>query len=251
MFIPSLILIFIFIVFDTRHSTKSLIVIWISARWQRNIAEECAKLTLVLESRTGKSSLMYVSYLWLLFGCLPDYIYTTGMCYTGARIKNWKIQFDVCLCMCVSITFDSQLSATEVTISEKTIPKPWQLELEYELSAQKRQNTLNPKMGKASGEDYFLTEAEVNFTNFIPCVLNLNGQKVCLCAIYWSSTNCSWSGSPIQLGQGNDHIHHHFISISNSCCCSSVTKSVKWRYLGNQAWYHRSASVKTTWKNSE
>ena len=30
-----------------------------------------------------------------------------------------------------------------------------------------------------------------------------------------------------------------------------VTKSVKWRYLGNQAWYHRSAGVKTTGKNSE
>ena len=28
----------------------------------------------------------------------------------------------------------------------------------------------------------------------------------------------------------------------------SVTKSVKWRYLGNQAWYHRSAGVKTTGK---
>ena len=31
----------------------------------------------------------------------------------------------------------------------------------------------------------------------------------------------------------------------------SVTKSVTWRYLGNQAWYHRSAGVKTTGKNSE
>ena len=29
---------------------------------------------------------------------------------------------------------------------------------------------------------------------------------------------------------------------------SCVTKSVKWRYLGNQAWYHRSAGVKTTRK---
>ena len=39
---------------------------------------------------------------------------------------------------------------------------------------------------------------------------------------------------------------------SCSCCCScSVTKSIKWRYLGNQAWYHRSAGVKTTGKNSE
>ena len=28
----------------------------------------------------------------------------------------------------------------------------------------------------------------------------------------------------------------------------NVTKSVKWRYLGNQAWYHRSAGVKTTRK---
>ena len=27
-----------------------------------------------------------------------------------------------------------------------------------------------------------------------------------------------------------------------------VTKSVKWRYLGNQAWYHRSGGVKTTGK---
>ena len=45
------------------------------------------------------------------------------------------------------------------------------------------------------------------------------------------------------------------IPYSCSCCCccscSSVTKSVKWRYLGNQAWYHRSAGVKTTGKNSE
>ena len=38
---------------------------------------------------------------------------------------------------------------------------------------------------------------------------------------------------------------------SYCCCSSSVTKSVKWRYLGNQAWYHRSAGVKTTGKNSE
>ena len=30
------------------------------------------------------------------------------------------------------------------------------------------------------------------------------------------------------------------------CCSCCVTKSVKWRYLGNQAWYHRSAGVKTT-----
>ena len=29
---------------------------------------------------------------------------------------------------------------------------------------------------------------------------------------------------------------------------ASVTKSVKWQYLGNQAWYHRSAGVKTTRK---
>ena len=35
----------------------------------------------------------------------------------------------------------------------------------------------------------------------------------------------------------------------NSCYYSCyVTKSVKWRYLGNQAWYHRSAGVKTTGK---
>ena len=41
--------------------------------------------------------------------------------------------------------------------------------------------------------------------------------------------------------------------IPNSCCscCCSVTKSVKWQYLGNQAWYHRSAGVKTTGKNSK
>ena len=31
----------------------------------------------------------------------------------------------------------------------------------------------------------------------------------------------------------------------------SFTKSVTWRYLGNQAWYHRSAGVKTTGNNSE
>ena len=31
----------------------------------------------------------------------------------------------------------------------------------------------------------------------------------------------------------------------------SVTKSITWRYLGNQAWYHRSAGVKTTRKGSE
>ena len=28
----------------------------------------------------------------------------------------------------------------------------------------------------------------------------------------------------------------------------SVTKTVTWRYLGNQAWYHRFAGVKTTGK---
>ena len=32
---------------------------------------------------------------------------------------------------------------------------------------------------------------------------------------------------------------------------SYVTKSAKWRYPGNQAWYHRSAGVETTGKNSE
>ena len=37
----------------------------------------------------------------------------------------------------------------------------------------------------------------------------------------------------------------------NPNSCYYVTKSVKWRYLGNQAWYHRSACVKTTGKNSE
>ena len=52
------------------------------------------------------------------------------------------------------------------------------------------------------------------------------------------------------------NIHNHPTPrIPNSCCCycccSSVTKSVKWRYLGNQAWYHRSAGVKTTGKKSE
>ena len=30
-----------------------------------------------------------------------------------------------------------------------------------------------------------------------------------------------------------------------------VTKTVTWRYLGNQEWYHRSAGVKTTGKISE
>ena len=35
--------------------------------------------------------------------------------------------------------------------------------------------------------------------------------------------------------------------ITNSCCYSySITKSVTWQYLGIQAWYHRSAGVKTT-----
>ena len=28
----------------------------------------------------------------------------------------------------------------------------------------------------------------------------------------------------------------------------SITKSVRWRYLGNQAWYQRSTGVKTTGK---
>ena len=28
--------------------------------------------------------------------------------------------------------------------------------------------------------------------------------------------------------------------------CTSVTKTVTWRYFGNQEWYHRSAGVKTT-----
>merc|ERR1712016_380155 len=36
--------------------------------------------------------------------------------------------------------------------------------------------------------------------------------------------------------------------IPYSCYYCYVTKSVKWRYLGNQAWYHRSAGVKTTGK---
>ena len=33
-----------------------------------------------------------------------------------------------------------------------------------------------------------------------------------------------------------------------SCCCSSVTKSVTWQYLGNLAWFHKSAGVKATGK---
>ena len=33
---------------------------------------------------------------------------------------------------------------------------------------------------------------------------------------------------------------------SPSCCCTSVTKTVKCRYLGNREWYHRSAGVKMT-----
>ena len=36
--------------------------------------------------------------------------------------------------------------------------------------------------------------------------------------------------------------------IPNSSCCCCVTKTVTWRYLGNQEWYHRSAGVKTTGK---
>ena len=35
-------------------------------------------------------------------------------------------------------------------------------------------------------------------------------------------------------------------SYSYCCYCYSVTKTVTWWYLGNQAWYHRSADVKTT-----
>ena len=35
---------------------------------------------------------------------------------------------------------------------------------------------------------------------------------------------------------------------SPSCCCTSVTKTVKCRYLGNREWYHRSAGVKMTGK---
>ena len=35
-----------------------------------------------------------------------------------------------------------------------------------------------------------------------------------------------------------------------TAAATSVTKSVKWRYLGNQARYHRSAGVKTTGKKS-
>ena len=43
---------------------------------------------------------------------------------------------------------------------------------------------------------------------------------------------------------------HQTPRIPYSYCCSYcfVTKSALWRYLGNQAWYHRSAGVKTTGK---
>ena len=40
------------------------------------------------------------------------------------------------------------------------------------------------------------------------------------------------------------HYSYHYYSF----CYYYVTKSVKWQYLGNQAWYHRSAGVKTTEK---
>ena len=38
------------------------------------------------------------------------------------------------------------------------------------------------------------------------------------------------------------------IPYSYYCCYCFVTKSALWQYLGNQAWYHRSAGVKTTGK---
>ena len=38
------------------------------------------------------------------------------------------------------------------------------------------------------------------------------------------------------------------IQLLESPIPTTTTTSVKWRYLGNQAWYYRSAGVKTTGK---
>ena len=70
------------------------------------------------------------------------------------------------------------------------------------------------------------------------------------------SSTCSlslWSLSPWILVAGKPwydrivHLYHQTPRIPYSCYCF-VTKSALWRYLGNQAWYHRSAGVKTTGK---
>ena len=53
--------------------------------------------------------------------------------------------------------------------------------------------------------------------------------------------------------KSHHHHHHQTARIPYSYCCSScsVTKSALCTLHCNQAWYHRSAGVKTTGKNSE
>ena len=65
------------------------------------------------------------------------------------------------------------------------------------------------------------------------------------------STKGSVSGQKACGAPGDLHftLEHQTPRIPYSCYCSySVTKSALWQYLGNQAWYHRSAGVKTTGK---
>ena len=59
-----------------------------------------------------------------------------------------------------------------------------------------------------------------------------------------------WIYCNITLFQNVGHQTTRIPNSSSCCCCScsSVTKTVTWRYLGNQACYHSSAGVKTTRK---
>ena len=60
-------------------------------------------------------------------------------------------------------------------------------------------------------------------------------------------------GRADKMKQIGNHIRKHFSInlLPNSCSycyCYFVTKTVTWRHLDNQAWYHRSAGVKMTRK---
>ena len=69
----------------------------------------------------------------------------------------------------------------------------------------------------------------------------------------------NWHGQKSEFGPGKVFLRSCFLFWNQTpripyscycyyCYCCFVTKSALWQYLGKQAWYHRSAGVKTTGK---
>ena len=81
---------------------------------------------------------------------------------------------------------------------------------------------------------------------FMPCLplsTNCGYSLSTYCCCFLSTYCCLWISQPSWISNSKNPQFLLLLLL--------VTKSVKWRCLGNQAWYHRSAGVKTTRKNSE